>query len=170
MRQLPASSRPITAAHTVLPQRSRALGGVLSISWNCSLLISTFFLSVSIDVSIPGCFLLYVQLVLHQCVVNAPLLNQFVVGALFADASVFHHHNLVGISYGTQPVGNYDGSPAVHEPFQSLHDLFLVVGIQRIGGLIHHQIERVLIYGSGNEEPLFLSLAQSVTVGTNLRI
>ena len=44
------------------------------------------------------------------------------MGALFDDEAVFDDHDPVGILYGGQPVGDYDGGPSLGQFLETLLD------------------------------------------------
>ena len=83
--------------------------------------------------------------------------------------SLVHHHNLVGMAYGAEPMG-YDHHRAHSEHLvQSLNDKPLVHRIQRIGSLVQKQILRVAVQGTGYEQPLPLPPTMAVTLFCGMR-
>lgn len=81
----------------------------------------------------------------------------------FRYPSLFYYYNPVGIPYGAESVRHYYRCPSFEEALQVLHDDTLVVGVQRIGGFVKEDKLRILIYGTGDEDALFLPLAQPVS-------
>ena len=78
--------------------------------------------------------------------------------------------NLVGIPDCAQTVGYDDNGFSLIKRVEVFHDGPLVVGIERVGSLVEEDIVGILVYRAGNEDALPLSLAQSHTVASDLRI
>ena len=58
----------------------------------------------------------------------------------------------------------------LEEPVEALHDRAFVVRVQRVGRLVEEEVLRILVGGPRDQKPLFLPDAQSVSVGTDLRV
>ena len=61
-------------------------------------------------------------------------------------------------------------SLALIEHIQVLHDTSLIVGIERVGRLVKEDIVWILIHRPCNQDTLFLSLAQTYAITSNLGI
>ena len=88
---------------------------------------------------------------------------QFFVRAFFCDFAFFQDNNLVGVSYGAEPVCHDDYRLVLEEQVQVvLYGLF-VVGVERVGGFVKEQIVRVAVDGACYQQALLLPLAQSLS-------
>ena len=90
--------------------------------------------------------------------------------ALFDNAAVVQHNNLVGVPDGREAVRNHHDRLLLKQPFEPLHDCSLIVRVERVGRLVEKEVFRSLVSRPGNQKPLLLSDAQSVAVGSNLGV
>ena len=84
--------------------------------------------------------------------------------------SLVKDYDLVGILHRTQAMSNYHNRLALIELIQVLHDITLVVSIERVGCLVKEDIVRILINSSRYQDALLLSLAQSHTITPNFGV
>lgn len=99
-------------------------------------------------------------------IINGSVSHQFPVRALFHDPAFIHHDDLVGMLDGAEPMGDDDGCFVFADRVEVIFDLVFIAGVQRVGGLIQKQIVGLLVDGAGDEQPLPLPLAQSLSFGT----
>lgn len=78
---------------------------------------------------LPAAFL-YPGLVGVQLEVPAFLLDKLFVMALLTDASVFYYEDLIGLSYGAEPVGDNEGCAPLHKVFEALLDERFRLGVE----------------------------------------
>ena len=110
------------------------------------------------------------QLVLHQIIISSLLLYQRSMVARLHYLTAIQYHNLVGILYRTQAVGNHYYRPALIECIQILNDGTLVLGIQGIGSFVQKDERRLLIYSPRYQDALLLTLAQPYPVTPYQRV
>ena len=89
---------------------------------------------------------------------------------LFDDASVVQYDDFVGIADRREAVRHHHDRLVLEEPVEALHDRAFVVRVQRVGRLVEEEVLRILVGGPRDQKPLFLPDAQSVSVGTDLRV
>ena len=110
------------------------------------------------------------QLVLDKIIVRSALGCQRLMVTRLNHLAVVNYHNLVSIADGTQAMGDDDDCLAFIELVEILYDGALVVGVERVCSLVKENIIGILVHGTGNEDTLFLSLAQAGTIAPDLRI
>ena len=86
------------------------------------------------------------------------------------DLAMVDDDNLVGIPDRAQAVGDDDNGLATVERVEILHDGPLVVGIERVGGLVEEDVVGILVHRTGDEDALPLPLAQPHAVTSYLRV
>ena len=68
---------------------------------------------------------------LVQLPISPTLLDQFIVGAAFTDATLFEDKDLVCLANGGESVGNDEGGSALHQSMQRALDMQFGRGIDR---------------------------------------
>ena len=120
--------------------------------------------------ALPVVFLFKLERAGVELVVGALFGDEAFVGAPLDDAAVVQDHDTVGIHNGTQPVGDNEGGPPMHQGIHALGNQRLRSGVDGGGGLVqnHH---RGICYrrpGDGNQLPL--TLGKAGTVAGELRV
>ena len=87
--------------------------------------------------------LLRVELGFVEAAVKRAGEQQIIVLAHTHNAAVLHHHDLVRLHDGGQPVSNGNDGAALHHGIKGLLHVFLGLGIQLGGGLIQNEDGRV---------------------------
>src|SRR6185369_590563 len=101
------------------------------------------------------------QLLLHELVVHAAALHEFLVPALLHDLAFVEHDDLVGAHDGAQPVGNDHGRAALQDVGHVGDDVALRLRVERGGRLVEHQQARIAIQRTRNAQPLDLTARKS---------
>ncbi len=92
------------------------------------------------------------------------------MGAVLYDVSLLQHHDLVGIPYRGEAVGDDEGGASGHQTVHAvLHKLFCA-GVNGAGGLVQDQHRRIRNGGSRNAQELPLTLGQVGTVTGQLGV
>lgn len=110
------------------------------------------------------------QLVLDKVIVRSALGCQRLMVTRLNHPAVVNYHYLVSIADGTQAMGNDDDCLAFIELVKVLYDGTLIVRVKRVRCLVKENVIRILVHGTCNEDTLLLSLAQSDTIASDLRI
>ena len=79
------------------------------------------------------------------------------MGALFHDASVLDHDNMICVSNRGETVSDHERGPSLDETAKCLVDQLLIDGVEVRGGLVKDEDRRILEQCSGNGESLPLS-------------
>jgi hypothetical protein len=106
-------------------------------------------------------------LIFHQIVIYAALCGERIVVANFCNATVGKHDDLVGILYRAEAMRRHDYSPSVIKLREVFHNFALVVGIERVGGLVKKYEIGIFIDCTGYQDALFLPLRKSYAVSTD---
>ena len=101
-------------------------------------------------------FLVFV-LELIEAVVNASLTEQFLMGALLAQASFVEDENAVGILDGAQAVGDDDRGASGEKTIQGFANHHFGFGIDAGGGFVEDQEARIMRQGAGETHQLALA-------------
>ena len=80
------------------------------------------------------------------------------------DLTLVHHHYLVRMADGAEPVGNHHHRTVLEDRLQRVHDFLLVDGVQRVGRLVQEQELRIPVQRPGYQQPLLLPAAQPPAV------
>lgn len=103
-------------------------------------------------------------------VIGTAASHQFGVRSLLGDPAFVEHDDLIGVLYRAKPVGDNDNSLATKKGFEVLHNFPLIIGIQGIGRLVEENVIGIAVRCAGDQDTLFLTGAQSVTVCTDAGI
>ena len=80
--------------------------------------------------------------------------DKFIVGAYFDEMAVLQDENTVGTDDAGEPVGDYQGSTALHEAVQGFLDDGLVLGVHAGQGLVEDKDWGVLQEGPSDGDAL----------------
>ena len=80
--------------------------------------------------------------------------DQFLVGALFDNLSLFEEDDAIGIPYGREAVSDDEGGAVFHKALQCLKNQRLGLGVEGAGWLIENQNRRVLEQSTSNGQAL----------------
>ena len=76
------------------------------------------------------------------------------MGALLDYAALVEHHYVVGVLDGAESVGDDDDGLVFEQAVEVLHDNLLVIGVQRVGGLVEEEVRGVLVGRAGYQYAL----------------
>lgn len=96
------------------------------------------------------------KLIFDKAAVFALPFYQLFVCACFHHPTGIHHHNIVSIANGRQPVGHHHYRTPSVEVGQILHYRPLVQCVKRIGGFVKEYKLRTAVDCTGYEYPLLL--------------
>jgi len=103
----------------------------------------------------------FAELASAQPAVLARLIGQELgVGAHLYDESPVHDDDQVGVDDGREPVSDDKRGSAAKQVCERSLDQGLAGGIERTGGLIENHKGRGFAQGSGDRQPLLLTLAK----------
>lgn len=100
------------------------------------------------------------QLVSDQFIIFSFFSHQLFVCSMFGDSAVFQINDIVGVHHRAQAVGDHYHCAVFEEPVEVVHYSAFVDCIQRGCGLVENQQLGILVYGTCNQYPLFLPLAE----------
>src|SRR5437667_9643409 len=85
-------------------------------------------------------------------------------GPLLGDSSFAHHHNLIDITKGTEPMRNCQDGAANNERVQCVHDLCFGFDIQVGCWFVENENRSIAQDGTGNSEALALTAGEVLTL------
>lgn len=97
-----------------------------------------------------------VQLPAQHLPVPTFLAGKLLVRADFDDASVLHHHNLIGMTNRAQPVGDDEACAPLHQPLQRFLDHRLALAVEVAGRFIEDEYARISEQRTGDGDALLL--------------
>jgi len=100
------------------------------------------------------------ELQIVEPLIDAALVDQFLVRSHLADASLGQYHDLVGAANGREPVRDDNHGAVLHQVGQGLLNEQLGFGVEVRGSLVQDQNGRVLEQGAGDGDTLALPAAE----------
>src|SRR5260370_13808307 len=101
--------------------------------------------------------LLIFVLELIQAIVNAALRQQFLVRALFAEASLVEHQDAVGVLDGAQAMGNDQRRASEEQAVERVAGQHFGLGVHARSGFVENEEARMLRQGAREADELPLA-------------
>src|SRR5579862_4903786 len=101
--------------------------------------------------------LLLFVLELVEAVVDAALGEEFLMGALFAEAAFVEDEDAVGVLNGAEAMGDDQGGAAAEQAIEGIADLQFGLGVHTGGGFIEDEEAGIVCQGAGEIDELALA-------------
>ena len=101
--------------------------------------------------------LLILVLELIQAIVNAALRQQFLVRALFAEASLVEHQDAVGVLNSAQAMGDDQRGASQEQAVERVADEHFGLGVHARSGFVENEEARIVRQGAREADELSLA-------------
>ena len=107
---------------------------------------------------------------LNQAVIFALQLHQLLRRAALDDASVVHHHDLVGLGKGRKTVGDHNGGAPRDQMLDGVLDQMLGLRVHGGSRLVKHQHAGIAEHGTGDGDTLTLAAGKAYAALAQQRV